>query len=293
MGKGETKNRLWYDGMKIQLVKADDLLDDLSHSYMAEEQTGEPTGWQELDRYYTVCKGQLTIVTGVPSHGKSEFVDALSINLALKSHWRFLVYSPENYPVTTHIKKLARKYIGKPYGEMYNGTMTKEEAADAIGFISEAYIFVEQTDALVTTDDLIAVSRDLDIDGMIIDPWNEMDHRRPTGMREDEYISLSLGKLRANSRSQNLHTWLIAHPKLPGQGRNYKTQPPGLYDVSGGAHWYNKADNGLTVHRPEVIDGSETNVHVTKIRFRSIGKPTGENPVKLDYNIASGRYSEQ
>jgi twinkle protein len=40
------------------------------------------TGYTEVDPLYTVVEGQLTVVTGHPSSGKSEFVDQIMINIA-------------------------------------------------------------------------------------------------------------------------------------------------------------------------------------------------------------------
>ena len=40
--------------------------------------------------------GELTIVTGVPNSGKSEWIDALLINLALREQWTFAMCSMEN-----------------------------------------------------------------------------------------------------------------------------------------------------------------------------------------------------
>ena len=277
---------------RIRVVSPLEISDDISSAYYKEEQSGVSTGFIGLDRHYTVMPGQLTIVTGVPSHGKSEFVDALCVNLAMNEGWRFLIFSPENYPIVTHAKKLMRKFIGKPYGKMYNGTMTLEESREAFRFIETSFLFVSPGDELITVDDLIDTAKKEDIDGLIIDPWNELKHRRPQGVSETEYISLSLGQLRTASRHLDIHTWLVAHPKKPDPGRTYRASPPSLYDVSGSAHWYNKADNGITVHRPDVIDGAETHIHITKVRFRNIGKPTGEEPIRLNYNIASGRYKE-
>jgi twinkle protein len=181
----------------ISVVTAFDLSESIVRAYEKEDQPGMSTGWSKLDRYYTVVPGQLTIVTGVPSHGKSEFVDALCMNLAMKHDWRILYYSPENYPVTTHAIKLMRKYIGKPYGQMYNGAMTPEEGNDALHFVEDRFGFIYPGEELITVDDILAIAKTWDIDGLVIDPWNELDHRRPAGMREDEYISLSLGKIRA------------------------------------------------------------------------------------------------
>jgi len=276
----------------ISIITASDISDSVAEAYFKEEQSGVSTGWHNIDRHYTVMTGQFTVVTGVPSHGKSEFIDALCVNLAMKHSWRILMFSPENYPITTHIKKLIKKYIGKPYGKMYNGTMDTTEANNAIHFINETFLFIDPGEYLITVDDLIEIAKREDVDGFVIDPWNELDHRRPNGMNETEYISLSLGKLRTAARANNIHIWLVAHPKKPDAGRSYKNSPPNLYDVAGSAHWYNKADNGITVHRPDVVDGSETHIHITKVRFRNIGKPTGEEPIQLEYSMASGRYSE-
>ena len=38
---------------------------------------GLSTGWLNVDRFYTVRAGEVTIVTGIPSHGKSEVVDII------------------------------------------------------------------------------------------------------------------------------------------------------------------------------------------------------------------------
>ena len=40
------------------------------------------TGYEEVDPLYTVVEGQLTVVTGHPSSGKSEFIDQIMINIA-------------------------------------------------------------------------------------------------------------------------------------------------------------------------------------------------------------------
>src|SRR5690242_3444742 len=76
---------------------------------------GCSTGWQTLDEYYTVVAGQWTLVTGIPGHGKSEFLDHLLINLAKRDDWRFAVYSPENTPKELHLSKLLEKWQGKPF----------------------------------------------------------------------------------------------------------------------------------------------------------------------------------
>jgi len=60
-------------------------------------------------------------VTGVPNSGKSEWLDALAVNLALDQGWRFAVCSMEKRP-RDHARQLLEKIAGKPmlcaaYGE--------------------------------------------------------------------------------------------------------------------------------------------------------------------------------
>ena len=281
--------------MTGKIVRAFNLIEKLDDIYHNGLPDGVTTGWIDLDEFYTVMKGQFTIITGVPSHGKSEFLDALMVNLAVKHCWKFAVFSPENHPIEMHMTKIAQKFIGKPYGRNFNNHMSKEEAARAIDFIDDCFRFYTFENNEFDINDVLSLTRhsiqENNIDGLIIDPWNEIDSARPQGMTETEYVSRVLSKLRSFSRANDIHIWQVAHPKKPDSGRDYLEDPPNLYDVSGSAHWYNKADVGITVHRPDVFDGTEVHIYVSKVRFRNIGKPTGGNPVILNYDKYSGRYS--
>ena len=44
----------------------------------------------------------------------------------------------------------------------------------------------------------------------------------------------------------SVHVWLVAHPR---QLQQWKGEAPTLYDIAGSAHFINKADVGLVVHR--------------------------------------------
>jgi twinkle protein len=90
------------------------------------------TGWAGLDQYMTIAPGQLTVVTGIPNHGKSEFVDALVVNLAMRHDWRFAMCSFEN-SIEDHQEKLAEKYLGIPFddGPMRQGMTASRCCATA------------------------------------------------------------------------------------------------------------------------------------------------------------------
>ena len=74
---------------------------------------GMHPGWKQLGEHYRPAKGTLNIITGIPSHGKSEFMDALAVNLSLQHKWKWIVFSPENYPLELHVKKISEKLMGK------------------------------------------------------------------------------------------------------------------------------------------------------------------------------------
>ena len=56
-------------------------------------------------------------------------------------------------------------------------------------------------------------------------------------------------------QTAGVHVWFVAHPR---QLREWKGQPPNLYDISGSAHFINKADNGIVVHRKPGDPHAET-----------------------------------
>ena len=62
---------------------------------------------------------------------------------------------------------------------------------------------------------------------------------------------------------------------------------PTPYDIAGSAHFRNKADNCICIHRN--FEDEYTEFISQKIRFKEIGK-IGKQ--KLEYNVANGRYKE-
>lgn len=252
---------------------------------------GVSTGWASVDQYYTVKFGQLTVVTGIPSHGKSQFLDALMVNLAEDHGWVFAICSPENIPVSRHVAKLAEKCIGKPFREGPTDRITPDELIKAMDWMHQHFIFVAPDEAL-TIPALLQQSKALvtrhGVCGLIIDPWNEFDHTRGN-VTETEYISTSLTQIRRFARHHGVHVWLVAHPQKLYRRDDGSYPVPTPYDISGSAHWRNKADNSITVWRDENEPGSPVQIHVQKIRFRECGSP---GMVELRFNPVNGRYQE-
>jgi twinkle protein len=126
------------------------------------------------------------------------------------------------------------------------------------------------------------------IRGLILDPWNEFDHARGT-TTETEYISTSLTQIRRFARNYGVHVWLVAHPQKLYRRDDGSYPVPTPYDISGSAHWRNKADNCLAVWRDENDPDEPVHLYVQKVRFREVGKI---GLVPLRWSSINGRYAE-
>ncbi|XP_054795249.1 twinkle homolog protein, chloroplastic/mitochondrial-like isoform X1 [Prosopis cineraria] len=124
--------------------------------------------------------------------------------------------------------------------------------------------------------------------GLVIDPYNELDHQRPPSMTETEYVSQMLTKIKRFAQHHGCHVWFVAHPR---QLQNWVGGPPNLYDISGSAHFINKCDNGIVIHRnrdPEAGPMDQVQVCVRKVRNKvagTIGDAT------LLYNGVTGEFT--
>jgi twinkle protein len=265
--------------------------DLILHLYDCGQQSGVSTGWPNLDPFYTVKTGQMSIVTGIPGSGKTEWLDALLVNLAVTHGWSFALFSPENWPIERHAQSLIEKLYKMPFHATRGAkAINREGIEEAIGEINGRFFFIMPPEDEMTIDAILDKARvtifRYGIKGLVIDPWNEIDHRYGN-LSETQYISEALGKIRRFARRNDIHIWIVAHPqKLLKDKDSGKYKPPTMYEISGGAHWRNKADIGLCVHRPD-MNSDITELYVQKIRFREVGKL---GAVKFKYARATGNY---
>lgn len=273
------------------ILKPSDCSIDLHSEYNHGIDCGMSTGWNLLDELYTVRPCEVTIVTGIPNSGKSNFVDALAVNLIERYQWRIGAFSPENWPIQRHTKTLLEKIINKSFDvTQYGLRMDPAEINEGLEYLDEHIRFIVPKNEIITVDSILKYARILclqyGIKGLIIDPWNEVEHDQKSGEREDQYISRQLTKIRRFARFNGIHIWIVAHPTKLHKNNKGVYDPPTMYDISGGAQWRNKADNGLCVYRD--FETNLVRIIVQKIRFREIGK-LGETNLKFRYN---GTYSQ-
>ena len=240
----------------------------------------------------TIRPGELTVVTGVPNSGKSEFIDALMVNLATAYGWRFGVCSFEN-PPAEHFAKLAEKHLGLPFLDGPSSRMSEDEVRRAMDWVADRFYLIRADDEAPTIDWILAAAKGAvlrhGIRGLVIDPYNEIEHKRPSNQQETEYVSQLLGKVKRFAQAHEVHVWFVAHPAKPQRERDGSLPTPTLYDISGSANWANKADVGLVVHRDPDRDPTRTDIFIRKVRSKSVGKI---GMTHLRYERATGRYSE-
>lgn len=277
------------------IYTVNDLSDAVDELYEQGLTAGASTGWRTLDNYYTVKRGQWTILVGVPSHGKSSWLDALMVNLAMQHGWKFCICSPENQPIQRHIASLMSLWAGEPFSSGMVDRMSPTTRDEAKAWVQNHFVFVLPLLKDFTVEgvlDLVSeVKSRRPVDGIVVDPWNELEHQRPNNMNETEYVSQSLSFLRKYARAQDAHLWLVVHPTKLQKDRNTQQYPiPTLYDAHGSAHFRNKADMGVVVWRDLQDESQPTQIHVQKVRFKECGRL---GIAELYYDRLTGRFTEE
>lgn len=277
------------------IYTVNDLSDAVDELYEQGLVPGATTGWKAVNQYYTVKRGQWSIVTGIPSHGKSAWLDALLVNLGVEHGWKFCICSPENQPIQRHIASLMSLWAGEPFSDGYVHKMSPKTKDAAKDWVQAHFTFVLPFQKDFTVEGVLDLASEVrarrPIDGIVIDPWNELEHKRPEKMNETEYVSQSLSYMRRYARAQEIHLWLVVHPTKLQRDRGTQVYPvPTLYDCHGSAHFRNKADMGVIVWRDLEDETKPTEIHIQKVRFRECGRV---GMAELFFDRATGRFSEE
>ena len=249
----------------------------------------------EIDEIVSWRPGSFIVVTGIPGHGKSEFIDFLVVSLNRLHGFKTLFFSPENDPVTYHMSKLSMKITGKRFGTPY---MTHEEMSTVYTDIKQNFFFIEPD--LFDIDQILELAAVMvkmhGIKVFVVDPFNTLELKNPENISETNVINRLLGKFKDFVRNYNVSMILSAHPRkmdVLGKSDVANHREPTLYDISGSANFYNRCDYGIIVHRADKDvkdskgDRNYTNITFEKIRWRELGQPAS---CKLRYNYVNGRY---
>lgn len=242
-----------------------------------------PTGLECLDEHLALVLGTFTVFSGYSNMGKSTVLNGI-IASCIARDIPVCIASFETMPKPILRDGIARAMLGCSF-EQFPRHPERQRAyaqlARRLTIISNA--FDDETDIDVET--YLDLARAAVIRHgarlIVLDPWNELEHKRQRDETETDYIGRAIRALKRFARRYNVALWVVAHPTKP-QG---KSGPPGLYDIAGSANWANKADYGLIYHRPDkTINAGSLNV--VKVRM---GLPGGCGTINVKMDEATSR----
>lgn len=238
-----------------------------------------------IGAHWNIRRGDFTVVTGIPSMGKSTFLNSVAGHMALGHRWKTCFASFEQEPQRDHKRNLRTFFT-----ERLVVHSTPEELDRADRWIDDHFVFMvpgedDEVDLTWVLDTIAGAVIQHDVSLAIVDPWNEMDHRRPRDMSLTEYTGFAIKEFKRLAKRLDIHLIVAAHPAKQRKNEDGIYSVPTLYDISDSAHWYNKPDAGIVIHRPDL---ETTLIRVAKSRYHDqIGVP---GDVDAFYNRETGRY---
>ncbi|NCC41421.1 MAG: toprim domain-containing protein [Gammaproteobacteria bacterium] len=227
----------------------------------------------KTDFHMNIRLGDFTVVTGIPGHGKSTWVNDLCCRLATQHGLKTAFASFEQHPRQDHLRNLRKWFIKG------NHRWTAQEMSAADAWIEKHFSFIYPTEAQSEEEDISlpwllekcaasVVRHGANV--IVVDPWNELDHVRRRDQTMTDYVSEAIKRFKQFARLYNVHLIIVAHPTKLKAEKDGRLSRPTLYDISDSANWANKADLGIVIYK----DGTATHLDLQKSRYHEIlGKP--------------------
>lgn len=266
------------------ISRVNEFMEDAFRFFVEGYPTTYEAGLKDLDKHYQLHLGDVTIVTGTPGAGKSNFVDYLAIQYAKKYNFSTAFYSGEKAP-RIHLTNLVYKYI-----EQSRFTMTPQDSNDQEKFMKGVsflydhifYLSEEENKPETLINKAIYLVKRFNIRILVVDNWTTMDTTNPEGIDTRDYYGLVLAKFTKFAKQYDCHVFLVVHPrKLSKKDDGTYVMPTG-YDLYSSSHFYNLTDNGISLRSNDGF----TDIQVWKIRHQEfVGK---EGFFKIRFDKASG-----
>jgi twinkle protein len=242
---------------------------------------GFQIGLDNFDSIFSTYTGQFITVTGIPSSGKSDFVDQMVVGYNNNYGWKTAFASPENQPTYLHAHKLMRK--------IWQGMPTKADiGGDKWNQIADHcnsnffHIDMER----YTLDSVLRKGAELvkrkGIKCLVIDPFNKV---RDLGGSEDvnRYTMEYLAKIEIFAKKYDVLVFIVAHPtKMYKNQKTGEIEEPTMYSIKGGGEWYDASYHGILVHRD--YENNTVKAKVLKVKFQNLGVNQAEANFKWEPN---------
>ena len=229
---------------------------------------GFQVGLENFDKIFSTYTGQFITVTGIPSSGKSDFVDQMVVGYNANYNWKTAFASPENAPNYLHAHKLMRKVWGDmPKREDIKGAKWNEVA----DHINDNFFFIDMEK--YTLESVLRKGAELvkrkGIKCLVIDPFNKVRDRNASSIDVNIYTMEYLTKIESFAKKYDVLVFIVAHPTKMYKNSEGKIEEPNMYNIKGGGEWYDASYHGLLVHRD--YERKNTKIKVLKVKFQNLG----------------------
>ena len=255
---------------EISIEVLNEGFEEFSHVIFAQDVVNQAnkiyeTGYEKLygintpvfDYRFKLKRKEISLISGFGNMGKSTKMLWILLNRAILYKEKFAIYSPESAPAEEWYLELVEMLAGCDCSAMNPDRPTKEIFNYFYNFVGEHFYFVYPEKVSPTAETIKETFLELiikhKVDGVVIDPFNQIFHDRKGITREDFYLEELLSDFTRFAEQNNIFFLIVAHPKgssiVVEKDGNYRE--PSMYDIAGGAMWANKMHNILFYHRPE------------------------------------------
>ena len=240
---------------------------------------GFQIGLQNFDDIFSTYTGQFITVTGIPSSGKSDFVDQMIIGYNANYNWKTAFASPENHPTYLHAHKLMRKvWQGMPTPQDIGGEKWNQVA----DHVNDNFYFIDMEK--YTLESVLRKGAELvkrkGIKCLVIDPFNKVRANDASG-DVNVYTLEYLSKIEIFAKKYDVLVIVVAHPTKMYKDKDGKIEEPTMYNIKGGGEWYDASYHGLLVHRD--YEQKTVKCKVLKVKFQNLGENGAEAHFKWEY----------
>jgi twinkle protein len=234
---------------------------------------GFQIGLENFDNIFSTYTKQFITVTGIPSSGKSDFVDQMVVGYNKEYQWKTAFASPENAPTYLHAHKLMRKV----WGDMPDkGDIGGDKWNQVAEHVNDNFFFIDME--RYTLESVLRKGAELvkrkGIKCLVIDPFNKVRDVDCTTEDVNRYTMEYLTKIETFAKKYDVLVFIVAHPTKMYKTQDGKIEEPTMYNIKGGGEWYDASYHGLLVHRD--YEAKTTKVKVLKCKFQNLGENGAE-----------------
>lgn len=240
---------------------------------------GYQVGLSNFDDIFSTYTGQFITVTGIPSSGKSDFVDQMAVGYNLNYGWKTAFASPENKPTYLHAHKLIRKFW---QGMPDKSDVGSDKWNNISSHINDNFFFIEMD--RYSLDSVLRKGAELvkrkGIKCLVIDPYNKV---RDVDAKTDDvnkYTLEYLQKIETFCKKFDVLVIIVAHPTKMYKNAEGKIEEPTMYNIKGGGEWYDASYHGILVHRD--YEAKTVKAKVLKVKFQNLGENGAEAHFKWE-----------